>query len=74
MKKHSGTTCPRCKDGDFVEVVEVNTDTVWLRCKSCLLHWTDLPTNVTAHQEELKAIRHHPADVVTRKASVRAVG
>jgi hypothetical protein len=59
MKKHSSAICPRCKDADFVEVVEMNTDTMWLTCKSCLLYWNELTRNVTASWELRKSIRHH---------------
>jgi uncharacterized Zn finger protein len=64
MKKHSLVICPRCKDHDFVEIVEVNIDTMWVRCKSCLLRWRELTTNVTGSWELRKPIRHHLRRVI----------
>ena len=64
MEKHSLVICPRCKDHDFVEVVEVSIDTMWLRCKSCLLHWRELTRNVTANWEVHKPIRRQLGRVI----------
>jgi hypothetical protein len=66
MKKHSGASCPRCKDADFVEIIEVSEDTVRLRCASCLLKWNE-PATETPVPEDLRSSRHRPEEMIARK-------